>query len=38
MDEIFNVLRKYNLTPVKRSEKITLEQTGGFTVKVKKSS
>ena len=31
-------MRKYNLTPVKRSEKITLEQTGGFTVKVKKSS
>lgn len=31
-------MRKYNLTPVKRSEKITLEQTGGFTVKVKKSN
>ena len=30
-------MRKYNLVPVKRSEKITLEQTGGFTVKVKKS-
>ena len=30
-------MRKYNLTPVKRSEKITLEQTGGFSVKVKKS-
>ena len=27
----------YNLTPVKRSEKLTLEQTGGFSVKVKKS-
>ena len=30
-------MRKYNLIPVKRSEKITLEQTGGFSVKVKKS-
>jgi hypothetical protein len=30
-------MRVYNLEPVKRSEKITLEQTGGFTVKVKKS-
>ena len=30
-------MRVYNLDPVKRSEKITLEQTGGFTVKVKKS-
>ncbi len=31
-------MRKYNLIPVKRSEKITLEQSGGFSVKVKKSS
>ena len=30
-------MRVYNLDPVKRSEKITLEQTGGFTVRVKKS-
>ena len=30
-------MRTYNLIPVKRSEKLTLEQTGGFTVKVKKS-
>ena len=30
-------MRKYNLIPVKRSEKLTLEQTGGFSVKVKKS-
>ncbi len=30
-------MRTYNLTPVKRSEKLTLEQTGGFSVKVKKS-
>ena len=30
-------LRTYNLIPVKRSEKLTLEQTGGFSVKVKKS-
>ena len=30
-------MRVYNLQPVKRSEKITLEQTGGFTVKIKKS-
>lgn len=30
-------MRTYNLIPVKRSEKLTLEQTGGFSVKVKKS-
>ena len=30
-------MRAYNLIPVKRSEKLTLEQTGGFSVKVKKS-
>ena len=30
-------MRNYNLVPVKRSEKITLEQSGGFSVKVKKS-
>ena len=30
-------MRNYNLAPVKRSEKITLEQSGGFSVKVKKS-
>ena len=30
-------MRNYNLIPVKRSEKITLEQSGGFSVKVKKS-
>ncbi len=30
-------MRVYNLVPVKRSEKLTLEQTGGFSVKVKKS-
>ena len=30
-------MRSYNLVPVKRSEKITLEQSGGFSVKVKKS-
>jgi hypothetical protein len=30
-------MRNYNLIPVKRSEKLTLEQTGGFSVKVKKS-
>ena len=30
-------MRVYNLEPVKRSEKITLEQSGGFTVKIKKS-
>ena len=30
-------MRANNLIPVKRSEKLTLEQTGGFSVKVKKS-
>ena len=30
-------MRVNNLIPVKRSEKLTLEQTGGFSVKVKKS-
>ena len=30
-------MRTYNLIPVKRSEKLMLEQTGGFSVKVKKS-
>ncbi len=36
-DMVSEDMRKHNLVPVKRSEKITLEQTGGFTVKVKKS-
>ena len=30
-------MRSHNLTPVKRSEKMMLEQSGGFTVKVKRS-
>ena len=30
-------MRIYNLAPVKRSEKMMLEQSGGFTVKVKRS-